>query len=93
MPCLGFCSCEIEVSSLDFSTLKDEATMLCQNNEHQSHSDVMPYPTGTEIAAKDPHYLCLEHQGQQLLVTVDPDPNNVNTADIQSTKFSPTITQ
>jgi hypothetical protein len=53
----------------------------------------MPYPTETEIAAKNPHYLCLEHQGQELMVTVDPDPNNVNTADIQSTKFSPTITQ
>jgi hypothetical protein len=47
----------------------------------------------TDIAATNPHYLCLEHQGQQLLVTADPDPNNVNIADIQSTEFSPTITQ
>jgi len=53
----------------------------------------MPYPMVTEIADKNPHYLCLKHQGQQLLVTADPDPNNVNIADIQSTEFSPTITQ
>jgi hypothetical protein len=54
---------------------------------------MMPYPMVTEITAKNPHYLCLEHQGQQLLGTADPDPNNVNIADIQSTEFSPTITQ
>jgi len=93
MPRLGFCSYAIEVSSLDFSTLKDEATALCQNIGHQSHSDVMPYLLVTEITTKNPYYLCLEHQGQQLLVTADPDPNNVNIADIQSTEFSPTITQ
>lgn len=93
MPCLGFCNCAIEISSLDFSTLKDEATILCWNTGHQSHSDMMPYLKVTEITAKNPHYLCLEHQGQQLLVTADPDPNIVNIADIQSIEFSPTITQ
>jgi len=67
--------------------------MLCQNTRQQSHSDMMPYPTITEIAAKNPHYLCLEHQGQQRLVTGDLDPTNINIVDIRSTEFSQTITQ
>jgi hypothetical protein len=76
---------------LDFSTPKDEATMLCQRSG-TNHSDVMPYPMETEIKAINPHYR-LEPQGQHLLVTADPDPNNVIIADIQSNEFIPTITQ
>jgi hypothetical protein len=44
----------------------------------------MPYPTETEIKANNPHYHCFEHQGQQLLVTTDTDPNNVIIADTQT---------
>jgi hypothetical protein len=81
---IGLCSNAIEVSSLDFSSLKDEVIMLSRNTEHQTPSDVMPYPTKTETSAKNPHLLCLQNQGQQLLVNADIAPNNVKTADLQS---------